>query len=193
MKTMSLRSGLPAMLLAVAAVSSLPVVAADLSYPPQGSAYEDPRYGDIYNLPPPAPRQAAPYYPSYEQSYRPPYRDERGYLREMQPPYAYDYRAPAPKYGQQYSQPYGQQRYGEGCAPRDVIRADLERQGWWDFQDLERRGDVVIVRARRGNGRWFDLTVDRCSGQLLEARLTARRAAEADPDDWRYRAAPPRY
>ena len=33
-----------------------------------------------------------------------------------------------------------------------------------------RRADVVMVQARRPSGRLFDLTIDRCSGEVVDAR-----------------------
>lgn len=190
---MSIRARVAAAIAAIALSSAHAVRAADLPYADgrYGQAYEDPRYGDIYGHPPP--RRAAPYPPAYAEpppaAYRdsyPPYRDQRGYLREMPPPAAFDPRAPQRWNGN----PYGTQ-YGSSCMPRHVVRQELERQGWYDLQDLERRGDVVLVRARQPNGRWFDLTIDRCDGSILEARIVDRRAAGYD--DWRYRGSAPGY
>jgi hypothetical protein len=76
-------------------------------------------------------------------------------------------------------------RYEDDCVPRRIARARLREDGWRDFHDFERRGDVVLVRARRRSGRLFDLTIDRCSGEVVDARrLRGRR-------DFAYR--PPRY
>lgn len=187
---MSIRAGFAAIVAALAASSAQTVLAADLPYPDgrYGQAYEDPRYGDIYGIPPPA--HAAPAYPpayavpppvASREPY-PPYRDPRGYLREMPPPAVFDPRAP---------QRWNGNQYGAACLPRHVVRLELERQGWFELQELERRNDVVLVRARQPNGRWFDLTVDRCDGSILEARVLERRAAGYD--DWRQRGAVPGY
>ena len=143
---------------------------AEVYPPPAASPYDDPRYGDIYRHPPPQ-RFAAPQPELYRPRYgEPPIRDRDGYLREMPRPDARD------------------GRYGAGaaCLPHEVVREQLERRGWSGFHDLEMRGNVAHLKARRVNGRWFDLTVDRCTGRVLESRLAEHRAADADD----YRPAP---
>ncbi len=54
--------------------------------------------------------------------------------------------------------------------PRAEIKHRLLRQGWHDFHDPDLRGDLASVRARRPSGRLFDLTIDRCSGEIVSAR-----------------------
>ena len=54
--------------------------------------------------------------------------------------------------------------------PRDIVRDRLHADGWGDFHDLEPRGSVVRIEARRPSGRLFDLTIERCSGEILDAR-----------------------
>jgi hypothetical protein len=68
-------------------------------------------------------------------------------------------------------------RYAErGCIPREEARDRLRDAGWYDFHALEPREDVVLVKARRGRGRLFDLTIDRCTGEIVDAKpLHARR------------------
>lgn len=62
-------------------------------------------------------------------------------------------------------------RFAErGCVPREVARDRLHDAGWYDFRRLEPRGEVVFVQARRPSGRLFDLTIDRCSGRIVDAR-----------------------
>jgi hypothetical protein len=144
-----------------------PSQAADLygseAYPP-ASPYNDPRYGDIYRIPAPE-RYAAPLPEAYRPGYDgPPVRHDRnGYLREM-PPHGFSLDG----------------RTAAGCLPRGLVHDQLARRGWSDFQALDLRGDVAFLRARRVNGSWFDLTVDRCSGQVLAARLVDSRSAYAD-------------
>lgn len=104
------------------------------------------------------------------------------------------------RYGDVYRQPpppaYRQpQRYGyesrrDGCVPREQVRDDLEARGWQDFHDPQPMGNVVHIRARRPSGRLFDLTLDRCTGEVLQAEAIDHRAAAAPlpppPQDWRY-------
>lgn len=90
-----------------------------------------------------------------------------------------------------------EQRFGgydgrrDGCTPREQVRDRLEARGWQDFHDPQPMGNVVHIRARRPNGRLFDLTLDRCSGEVLNAEVIDRRAAAVappppPPEDWRY-------
>ncbi len=147
-----------------------PALAADLGYR-NGTPYEDPRYSDIYSHPAP-PRYAAPYPPP------PVYRDDHRY-------------APPPYATQQYVPPYRNDgRYSGDCLPRQVMRDRLESRGWHDFHDPQVMGNVVHVRARRPNGRLFDVTLDRCTGEVLAVEAIDSRAAEAPPPDWRYRERP---
>lgn len=144
--------------------------------PKAGSPYDDPRYGDIYRHPTPPPRYAEPRYeppryepprhapPRYAERYDEPaprpyvHRDRRGYLEPMNPPHTYrDYDRHSP-------------RTADACVPRREVRRNLVEQGWSDFQDAELAGDTATVRARRPSGRQFELRVDRCSGEILEAR-----------------------
>ncbi len=116
--------------------------------------------------------------PRYSDSYRQPpppvYRDERY--------------APPPAFRQE--QRYGYDGQRDGCTPREQVRDNLEARGWQDFHDPQPMGNVVHIRARRPNGRLFDLTLDRCSGEVLQAEVIDNRAAAAPPlpppQDWRY-------
>jgi hypothetical protein len=116
------------------------------------------------------------------------------------PRYSDIYRHPAPPppvYREEHYVPpppappprrYGHDVRPSGCTPQHVIRDRLESRGWHDFHDPQVRGDVVHIRARRHSGREFDLTVDRCTGEVLGAELIDRRAAQVlpPPGDWRY-------
>lgn len=85
-------------------------------------------------------------------------------------------------YGPQYSEryavppadfepPYPPAYAGRGpCVPREAVRDRLLSEGWGDFRDFEPRGRVVLVQARRPSGRLYDLTIDRCSGEVVDAR-----------------------
>lgn len=165
---MSVKSLVAAAVATIGLAGVVPAHAADLGIAPpyaSGTPYDDPRYSDIYRHPAPAvppPRYAAPHAAPY-----PPYAREDRY-----PP-------PPPPYAGPERPAWGDWRSGAACLPRHVIRENLHRHGWFDFQDLDVRGNVAHVRARRDSGRWFDLTVDRCTGQVLQARLYDHRAAEA--------------
>lgn len=156
---------------AAAVLAATPALAADLGYR-DGAPYDDPRYSDIYSHPAPPPRYAHPVPPA------PVYRDERyatpHYVPSAPPPYRHD------------------GRYAGECVPRDAIRLRLESRGWHDFHDAQPMGNVVHIRARRPSGRLFDLTLDRCSGEVLAAEAIDHRAAQAPPPpvDWRYRERP---
>jgi hypothetical protein len=166
-----------AQLVAVASAS-----AADLynTYPParSGSAYDDPRYADLYGTPPP--RHEAPYKPSYEyrQEYRHEYRHE---YRDRHPvPSEPVYRDRQPN---QYSEVHPRHRAysaGPGCLQKDEISLNLERDGWRDFHDPQviDRG-TAFVKARR-HGRTFQLKLDRCSGDIIAARPVDHRGPYAD-------------
>jgi hypothetical protein len=146
-----------------------PASAADIydKYGPRASSpYDDPRYADIYSHPAPQPpRYAEPRYvepppPYVEQRYERPYayhdepvpvpRDRYGYLKPVQPPLHHG------------AQPV--------CVPHGEIKRSLIAEGWRDFQDLEFRGDVAVVQARRPNGQPYSLKVDRCTGDIVHAR-----------------------
>jgi hypothetical protein len=170
---MSTRKFIFAALAAVATCAAVPASAADLGYG-YGSLKDvpddDPRYSDVYRHPaPPPPRYAAPY-----------------------PPPAPVYPAPpAPYYAGPPPRVYDGYAGRPDCLPRHVISSRLESRGWLDLHDLQVSGDVAHARARRPNGRIFDLTVDRCTGEVLQADLIDGRQAYAPgyppPQDYRYR------
>lgn len=163
---------------AVSAAAALQATATDLynGYPPPprtGSAYDDPRYADLYgNGPPPRPvpyeerRYAAPYAPSpaphgygYPPIPREPvYRDAYPYPRQYTDARPY----PSP----------GTRAYSAGpaCLGKDEISDQLARDGWRDFHDprVIDQG-TAFVKARRA-GRTFQLKVDRCSGDVIGYR-----------------------
>lgn len=145
MKSMTLAAGALAATLVTGAQGAR---AADLDYgrvpyDRYSSAYEDPRYADIYG------RAPAPVPPGYV------YRDHR-YAEPLPPRFAYE-DAPRP-----------------GCIPREEIKRRLVGEGWRDFYDLELRGDQAKVKARRPSGDLYVLRVDRCTGEIANARLLER-------------------
>ncbi len=61
--------------------------------------------------------------------------------------------------------------YDGRCIPRWQIRRNLRADGWTDLRPLEREGAIATIRARRhDSGRIFTLRVDRCSGEIVDAR-----------------------
>jgi hypothetical protein len=154
---------LAASLLAAAAATG--AQAADLydAPPPDryGSAYDDPRYADIYKYPPPAPYAVPPR--AYERYAEPPIPRERVY-RDDERYYEPKYFAGPRRYS--YAEP---REYAGRCVPREVVKDRLLRDGWRDFHDGDVHGDIATVRARRPSGRLFDLTIDRCTGEIVSA------------------------
>lgn len=167
---------LAAGLLAAAFTTGAKAADLDEGPPPDryGSAYDDPRYADIYKYPrgpevygvPPPRAYGGPYAGPYaagpppyagpiprERVYREDDEDDRGYAPG---PRRYSYAEPAAPYAGQ-------------CAPRELVKERLYREGWRDFHDGDARGSIATVRARRPSGRLFELTLDRCSGQVVRA------------------------
>ena len=88
-----------------------------------------------------------------------------GEPRHRVPPQAYDDdEAPPPP--RRYTGP----QHGRVCARSDEVRGRLNDMGWQDFNGGHEQGDVVVLRARRPSGRLFELSLDRCSGEIVEAR-----------------------
>jgi len=60
------------------------------------------------------------------------------------------------------------------CLSRHELEHALFEDGWSDIDDFDVDGGVIRVEARRMDGdREFDLTVDRCSGRVIEAHPQA--------------------
>lgn len=59
-----------------------------------------------------------------------------------------------------------------GCLPRHAIRQRLRDDGWRDIDKIDVRGDTVVVTAERPNGKLYDLKVDRCSGDIVDSRVS---------------------
>ena len=135
----------------LAVAMSTGAAAADLDDGPRldrdYSAYDDPRYRDIYRYPDRLPPYAA-------------YRDDDDDNDDD------DYR-PRPRH---YSYADRGPAHGDRCVPRKTIKRQLLGDGWQDFHDPDLRGDLASVRARRPSGRLFDLTIDRCTGEIVNAR-----------------------
>jgi hypothetical protein len=144
---------LAAGLMAAAVTTGAQAADLDDGPPPDryGSAYDDPRYADIYKYP------KGPGYAPYvgplprERVYRDD--DEVDYDAR---PRRYSYTEPAP--------------YAGRCLPRELVKERLLSRGWHDFHQGDIRGEVATVHARRPSGRLFLLSFDRCSGEVLSAR-----------------------
>lgn len=90
--------------------------------------------------------------------------------RYRTPPPAYNHRDDdddGPPGVRRYS---GPAPYGQGCVRSEEVRSRLTDMGWRDFHGGQPQGEAVTLRARRPNGRLFELTLHRCSGQIVEAR-----------------------
>lgn len=55
------------------------------------------------------------------------------------------------------------------CLSKYGVREALNRQGWHEFANVEMRGEYAYMIARNDNGRPFDLTIDSCSGDVVDA------------------------
>jgi len=169
-----------------AGVLAEPLAAADLPYGGDryGSAYDDPRYADIYGR-----DQAPPRTYTYKDDPPPPpyidrYEDRYGRPAPIprEPVYRDDYR----KYSRApYRDPDARP---SGCPSKHVIRDRLERGGWHDFHAPKVLDDgAALVRARRPSGRLFELMLDRCDGHILEARPLEPRRFGSYEDRYRPR------
>lgn len=164
-------TALAALLLATGALAAQ---AADLDYQGKryGSAYDDPRYADLYgngptHPPRPEPRYAEPRY------VEPPYRPQPQYGYGHPPiPREPVYRDHAPLYDRQYADIPRNRAYAAGpaCLHRDEIRHGLERDGWSDFRDPQIIDRGTATLSARRQGRSFQLKIDRCSGDVLTTR-----------------------
>jgi hypothetical protein len=181
----------------VAAAFTTEAKAADLDEGPPpdryGTAYDDPRYADIYKYPrgpqgygvPPPGAYGGPYAGPY--AGQPPYAGppiprERVYREDEDYDRGY---APGPR---RYSYADPGAPYAGRCAPRELVKERLYREGWRDFHDGDARGNIATVNARRPSGRLFVLTLDRCSGDIVRAEPLEGRPF----GPYAYGGAPPR-
>ena len=160
---MSRRIAWPGALVSALLAAAPAASAADLGgrYGPGTSydPYDDPRYADIYRHPPPP---AAP-----PPAYRP------------EPPRGYSYAPP------RHDDGYGRRH----CLPSEAVRSRLVHEGWTDFRGVELREDVAVLEARRPGGDLYRLNVDRCTGEILKARVIQPGA----PGPYAYTPSPYRY
>jgi hypothetical protein len=162
-------------------VTAISARSADLYTPRYGSAYDDSRYGESFGDGSPAEEHyaepddelGAPYRHAYKGDFK--YGYKNGYKDDFKDD-AFDRRYDPPRYAAR----------GDGCVPRHIAHARLRADGWRDFGDFEARGNIVLMQARRSSGRLFDLTIDTCSGEIVEARPlhTGRSYAGASRRQW---------
>jgi hypothetical protein len=151
------------------------------------SAYEDPRYADIYGrTPPPVPLLPERRYYGEGYGHPPPgvpIPRERVYREYDAPPAHRRHYADLPPRHHAYAA-------GRGCTPKDEVRFRLEQEGWIDLHGAEvGEAGSAYVKARRRSGRLFELQIDRCSGDVLHARpleLRERPYADYAAPRWRY-------
>ena len=145
----------------MAAAAASPALAADIDGIPP------PRYSNPYGAPPGpygGPYGGGPYAePRYAP--RPPaYNDDDDDDR-------YERRPPASKYSNVPPPRFAAPPPGKACVRSEHVRDRLTTEGWQDFHDGKPANEgFVTLKARRPNGRLFELTLHRCTGQLLEAR-----------------------
>jgi hypothetical protein len=148
----------------LAAVAAPPALAADMddgSPYPRGGVYDEPRY------PPRAPPQR---YDDDDEDDGP---DTRNNYSRVPAPNKYAHVPP----------------YQGKCVRSEDVRERLTSQGWRDFHAGQPVNDsIVTMRARRPNGRLFELTLHRCSGQVVDAR-----PLEPRPNYYTYRAPAEQY
>jgi len=109
--------------------------------------------GDRSEYAPPPP-------PPYRAEVPPPHRGslkDQGYGENVPPPPRYEERRQA--------------RRDDGCVPQRAIERRLIADGWGDFRNGEPAGKFVRLEARRPSGALYDLTLDRCTGDIVAARL----------------------
>ncbi|MGI9409533.1 MAG: hypothetical protein ACR2OV_05640 [Hyphomicrobiaceae bacterium] len=163
--------------------------------PQAGSPYDDPRYAELYGSKDDyddkrryrkqrryEPRSKHNGYDDTE-SYR-----DKDYARPRERDHAYNngyadrgyrddrrgYRDDRRGYDgrKHYRKDYG---LGEHCIPRGQVLRRLRHQGWYNFTDLELRGQKATVRADNRDGGHYHLVIQRCSGEVLWADRIDRR------------------
>lgn len=159
----------PAMLLAGFGLSLCmagpAAIAADLfaTGPGAGSPYDDPRYAYLYgrdDVSPPTGWSRRPPPPRYD--------DERLY-----PPRRA--RRPPPSWRTGY------------CTSRRVVKRRLAAGGWFHFKRAEIVDrHFVGVDAKHADGGVYRLTIDRCTGNVVDARLIRGAPLYVRPDFGRY-------
>ena len=131
-------------------------------YSSSGSPYDDPRYASIYGRSSnqrveievdPLPRNRSSYRSTRSYSY--------SSSREQRCLRPYD------STHQHTSNEY----YSDVCLSKYQIRRKLKRQGWRGFELIRANRRIAVITARQIGGDRYKLRVDRCSGEVLRARV----------------------
>ena len=123
-----------------------------------------------------APANAEDYDRRADDSYR---GSDNGSTRDGYPvPQGPDAAPPHQSYKDDAPPPPAPRRHAGRCLDTGGIQHALHEQGWHDFDNVENSGKVTYMTARRDGGGRYDLEMDSCSGEVLEAHaLVAYRDA----------------
>ena len=70
--------------------------------------------------------------------------------------------------------------YANRCLQKSAIRQHLRDDGWFAFEIIRVEPDYAILQAHKDDGARYQIRVDRCSGDILGARLLDRSYANSD-------------
>ncbi len=146
-------------------MTSITVQAADLNYDESysdyssssSSPYDDPRYARIYGR---TERDVLPRERSYRSS-----RTKRTYSYSS----SGTSRCDRPNHDAHGHSSSG--NYSRTCLSKYQIRRNLRDLGWRDFRLIRARRNVAVIKARQLDGDLYKIRVDRCSGEVLRARI----------------------
>jgi hypothetical protein len=144
---------LAAGLLAAAVVPQASAADLDDGEPPPPPSWRGPPWKDgAYGYPPKGFAPPPGYY--HDEDEAPPYKK---YEHDDNGPYSKKYSGVPPHKG--------------GCVRSEQVRDRLTSTGWRDFHAGKAVSEATVtLRARRPSGRLFELILDRCSGEILQAR-----------------------
>lgn len=152
------------------AAAAPPALAADIddgTIPyPKGGVYDDPRH-------PPKGQPPREYYDDDDDDDDGP--DTKNKYSGAPPPPPNKYSGVTPPPPDKFVPPPGKYAdvppYTGKCVRSEEVRERLTSLGWRDFHSGQKVNEnVVTLRARRPNGRLFELVLHRCSGRLVDAR-----------------------
>lgn len=118
---------------------------------------------------------------------------EDGYPEPVPPPLGgYDGSPPRGSYKDDAPPPV---RRTAQCLSKPGLRAALNDQGWFAFDNVDYRGDVAFMTADNPRGRRFSVEFDACTGEVYKARPVEVYVERAPPPPiyyGRYYYGPPR-